>query len=136
MAKTETVDTAQPDEQRGERTYNTPSGHWFKVRDWRELRRGDKRAVLAAIQPGSFTQEYDITNGLLALLVTNWSYDLLPLPKVAAGSLDLLPPEDDAVFTEAVVAARRALFPPKAATDAQQAEQEADPTSPTGGSGE
>ena len=132
MAKTDsTVVDEQPDEQLGERTYHTPSGHRFKVRDWRELRRGDKRAVLAAIKGDSaFTQQYDIANGLLALLITWWDYEL-PLPKVSTESLDWVPPEDDATFAEAVGPANRALFPPRATTPAEQAKQEADPTSPT-----
>lgn len=131
MAKPETIVSEQPTERSGEITYNTPSNNWFTVRDWHQLGRGAKREVLAAIKGDSaFTQGYDITNGILAVLITNWSYKL-PLPKVAIGSLDIVPPEDDAVFTEAAAPARRVLFPATPSTPEEQARQEADPTSPT-----
>lgn len=115
-------------------TQAMPSGNTVTVRDWHELRRGDKRTVQAAIQPGNgLTSNYDLTDGLATLLVTAWSYPGLPIPKVTAGSLALLPPEDDAALVELVAPARRALFPTPAETKEEQARQGADPQSPTTG---
>ena len=120
----------------GPRTVNLPSGNWITLRDWRELTRADKRVVFAEIKGGpGQTSGYDLTNGLLKLLITNWSYGP-PIPSAAAPDLDVqpldaLPWGDDPALDAALAPVRRALFPPTPSTPAQQAAAEADPTSPT-----
>ncbi len=68
----------------------------------------------------------DMVNGLLRVLVIDWSYDL-PIPSLSPGSLDLLPLEDDDALTEAIEPIRLMLFPTK--TD--PIKDEKDPASPT-----
>lgn len=118
-------------------TVRTPSDNWITLRDWHELTRGDKRTVFSAIKPSDGTTSgYDLDNGLLTVLVTNWSYDV-PLPTRDAGALDQLPWGDDKALRDAVTAAKRALFPPALPSTPEEVRaQEADPTSPTTGAGD
>lgn len=110
--------------------YPMPSGAWIELRDWRELRRGDKKRALGGVTDMDrvVAAGYEMADGLLILLVTNWSYEL-PLPSVSPAALDLLPLEDDQALLDLVQPVIRALFPPKADGAGAQA---ADATSPTG----
>jgi hypothetical protein len=65
-------------------------------------------------------------NGLLQVLVMDWSYSL-PLPGESPQSLELLPLEDDDALSEAIEPIRKMLFPekPNPVADAK------DPASPT-----
>ncbi|MCX5209819.1 hypothetical protein OG689_11035 [Kitasatospora sp. NBC_00240] len=107
-----------------------PSGNWIELRDWRDLRRGDKKRALSAVSDIDrvISAGYEMADGLLTLLVTNWSYEL-PLPSASPQSLELLPLEDDAAVMEIVQPVIRALFPPKA--DPADGAQQSDPASPT-----
>jgi hypothetical protein len=125
--------TEQPEIPPDGATVNLPSGAWVKLRDWRQLNRGDKRTVLAHIDPDMFG--FDLNTGLLALLIDNWSYTL-PKPSSDPATLLAIPWADDAVLAAALTTVRRALFPPQPATAEQQQVQEQDPTSPTTGAGE
>lgn len=111
--------------------HSMPSGNWIELRDWRELRRGDKQRALSAVTDFDhvIAAGYAMANGLLTLLITNWSYQL-PIPSQSPQSLELLPLEDDDPIMELVQPVIRALFPPKA--DAADPAQQADPASPTG----
>jgi hypothetical protein len=110
-----------------------PSGAWIELRDWRELRRGDKQDVMAGISDPEqlMSMMFQVTNGLLALLITNWSYEY-PIPAKAPESLRLLPLSDDDALTALVQPAIRALFPGKAdPADEGQRKDEASPTEPS-----
>lgn len=107
-----------------------PSGNWVELRDWRELRRGDKKKAIAAVTDTgkAAAAGYEVADGLLTLLITNWSYQL-PLPSQSPESLDLLPMEDDEPLMNMIMPVIRSLFPAKA--DGSDPAQVGDPASPT-----
>lgn len=108
-----------------------PSGAWIQLRDPHTLRRGDKQKVLRAVQDvdNDMGSGLDLINGLLRVLVIDWSY-ALPLPGESPDSLDLLPIEDDDPITEAIEPIRKMLFPEKP-DPAKDAKDPASPTEPS-----
>jgi hypothetical protein len=107
-----------------------PSGNWIELRDWHDLRRGDKKRAMSAITDTTrlIATTYEMTDALLALLVTNWSYQL-PIPSVSPQSIDLLPIEDDDALLKLVEPAMAGLNGTK--PDGDDPAQAADPASPT-----
>ncbi|MEV6833475.1 hypothetical protein AB0N17_02920 [Streptomyces sp. NPDC051133] len=105
-----------------------PSGAWIQLKDPNTLRRGDRQSVLRAIRDPEETMGagLDMINGLLRVLVIDWSYSL-PIPSESPGSLDLLPLEDDDAITEAIEPIRLKLFPNKP----DPVKDATDPASPT-----
>ncbi|MEU8968168.1 hypothetical protein AB0D11_02635 [Streptomyces monashensis] len=110
-----------------------PSGAWIQLKDPHTLRRGDRQAVLRAVQDPESTMAagLDMVNGLLKVLVIDWSYSL-PIPSESPGSLDLLPLEDDDALTEAIEPIRKMLFPEKP-DPVKDAKDPASPTEPSAG---
>lgn len=108
-----------------------PSGGWVQLRDPKTLRRGDKQRAMRAIKDsegGDVSASLDLLNGLLTVLIMDWSY-AMPVPSEAAGSLDLIPLEDDEALNEAIEEARAILFPNK--PDPKDAKDPASPTEPS-----
>ncbi|MFE5140306.1 hypothetical protein ACFRDV_21960 [Streptomyces fagopyri] len=112
---------------------NLPSGAWVELRDPNELRRGDKKRALKMVPISedldlSLGTQADMADGVLAVMIAAWSYDL-PLP-VTPASLDHLPMEDGNALEELapIKAAHKLLFPD---APAKTPEQVADPMSPT-----
>lgn len=108
-----------------------PSGAWIQLRDPKTLLRGDKQRVLRAMKDtddSQVGQALDLINGLLTVLIIDWSY-ALPIPSVQFASLDLLPTDDDDALSEAVEPARALLFPDK--PDPKDAKNPASPTEPS-----
>ncbi|MFG3287256.1 hypothetical protein ACGF3G_00330 [Streptomyces sp. NPDC048179] len=107
-----------------------PSGAWVQFRDPHTLRRGDKQKAMRAVQDdgGDLSQALDLINGLLRVLIIDWSYEF-PIPDVTPASLDLIPLEDDDALSEAVEESRKLLFPAK--PDAKDATDPASPTAPS-----
>jgi hypothetical protein len=106
-----------------------PSGAWVELRDPATLLRGDKKKIMRGISDieNPMATGYDLTDGLLQVLVVAWSYEL-PLPSVSPGSLELLPLGDDEKLMEITEAGRDLVFPGKAEPTAEQVK---DPSSPT-----
>lgn len=100
-----------------ERTIALPSGHHVTLAAWGNLTRGDKRRVLELCpkRPDGETTGFDLTTGLLTLLIAHWTFDL-PLPSVAGDALDRLSWGDDGVLQQAIASAKAALFPAAAET--------------------
>lgn len=115
-----------------------PSGAWVQLRDAKTLRRGDKKKALKMVPVDenasmSLAMPHEMADGVLAVLVIDWSYPL-PLPSESVESLDLLPIEDDEALKKAVAAAQKLLFPEMPdATDAKQRQDPASPTEPSAG---
>ncbi|GAA2732326.1 hypothetical protein [Streptomyces nogalater] len=108
-----------------------PSGAWVQLRDPHTLRRGDKQKALRAVhdtEGGDVGAALDLINGLLAVLIIDWSYPF-PIPSEMPASLDLVPLEDDDALSEAVEPARQLLFPGK--PDPKDAKDPASPTEPS-----
>jgi hypothetical protein len=108
-----------------------PSGAWVQLRDPQTLRRGDKQKALRAVndtEGGDVGAALDLINGLLAVLIIDWSYPF-PVPSETPASLDLVPLEDDDALSEAVEPARVLLFPGK--PDPKDAKDSASPTEPS-----
>jgi hypothetical protein len=109
-----------------------PSGGWVQLRDPHTLRRGDKQKAMRAVHDtdaGDVAQALDLINGLLAVLIIDWSYPF-PIPSETPGSLDLVPLEDDEALSEAVEPARVLLFPSKP-DPVKDAKDAASPTEPS-----
>ncbi|MEV0090468.1 hypothetical protein [Streptomyces sp. NPDC050738] len=106
-----------------------PSGAWVELRDPATMLRGDKKKVMRGISDieNPMATGYDLTDGLLQVLVVAWSYEL-PLPSVSPESLELLPLNDDERLMEITEAARDLIFPKKSEPTPEQV---ADPASPT-----
>ncbi|MFF1284305.1 hypothetical protein ACFVY4_26635 [Streptomyces sp. NPDC058299] len=107
-----------------------PSGAWVQLRDPATLRRGDKQKAMRAVQDegGDLSQALDLINGLLQVLIIDWSYPF-PVPGETPASLDLVPLEDDDALSEAIEPARQMLFPSK--PDPKDAKDAASPTEPS-----
>jgi len=107
-----------------------PSGAWVQLRDPHTLRRGDRQKVLRQVQDteNDMAMGLDMINGLLRVLVIDWSYDL-PLPDKSPESLDLLPLEDDDALSEAIEPIRKLIFPEK--PDPKDVKDPASPTEPS-----
>lgn len=106
-----------------------PSGAWVQLRDQHTLRRGDKQKAMRAIKDvegGDVAAGLDLINGLLQVLVIDWSYPF-PIPSQSPDSLDLIPLEDDDPLSEAIEPIRAALFP----TQPDPVKDAKDPASPT-----
>ena len=88
-----------------------PSGATVKLRDPKTLLMKDRNKVLAtAGAEEGLMQAVALQNGLISVMVVEWSLDLIP-PNVRIASLDELSPNDyDALATEAALA-QDYLFP-------------------------
>ena len=110
-----------------------PSGNWIQLRDAKTLRRGDKKRAISMVTDTDKVVQmaYEMTDGLLAVLVMDWSYEL-PLPGTSLESLDLLPIEDDDALMKAIEPARLLVFPDQPnPADPKQVEDPASPTVPS-----
>lgn len=112
-----------------------PSGNWIELRDWRELRRGDKKKALSQVVDldRQIEATYAVADQFLALLITNWSYPGLQIPSADLNALDQVPFGDDQALMAAVQPAMRALMPAKAEPTEEQLEDAASPTGPSAG---
>lgn len=109
-----------------------PSGAWIQLRDATTLRRGDKKKAMSSVTNAERVMQmaYEMTDGLLQVLIMNWSYPL-PIPSESPDSLNLLPIEDDEALMEAIEPARRMIFPEK--PDPKDIKDEGSPTEPSVG---
>jgi len=108
------------------KTITLPSGNTVTLRDPSELRVKDRNKVLAAAQgQEGLLQTMSMLDGLMAVLISAWSFDLI-IPSVVITSLGELTMADyDAIAAE-VATAQNSLFPALAETP----ETEANPDSP------
>lgn len=114
--------------------HRLPSGAWVQFKDPHTLRRGDKHRALRAVRDtegGDVAAGLDLINGLLQVLIIDWSYEF-PIPSESPDSLDLLPLQDDDALSEAVEPIRNMLFPSKP-DPVKDAKDPASPTEPSAG---
>ena len=111
-----------------ERKVELTNGAWAVFKDPKELRVRDRKNVLRnASNAEGLMQGLSIIDGLIAILVKEWSFEL-PIPSVRVAVLeDLEIPDYDILATEAGKA-QEVLFPSFADTD----ENKKNPDSPFG----
>lgn len=105
-----------------------PSGGWAVFKDASTLRVKDRKKVLknASAEEG-LMQALSIVDGLIAVLVEEWSFDML-IPALKIVNLEELTMADYDALADEAGKAQKMLFPALAKTE----ETEADPESPFG----
>lgn len=88
-----------------------PSGATVKLRDPATLLIKDRNKVLAvANEQEGMMQAIALQNGLIAVMVVEWSFDLIP-PSIKITSLDEMTPLDYQALSEEALTAQDYLFP-------------------------
>ena len=101
-----------------------PSGATVTLKDPQNLRVKDRKRVLksAETEGGDLSRALALGDALIAMLVEDWSFDLL-IPAVKIDNLDELEMKDYDALVEETKDAQKYLFPNLSETD----ENEADP---------
>ena len=103
-----------------------PSGGWVTFKDPSTLRVKDRKKVLRnASGEEGLMQALSLVDGLIAILVEEWSFEF-PIPSVKISVLDELQMPDYDVMAEEAGKAQKMLFPQLAKTELS----ESDPESP------
>jgi hypothetical protein len=110
---------------------NLPSGATATLRDPRTLKQKDRQKVLLSInsESSNVATAVSFTDSAIAVLIEEWSFDLIP-PAVKVESLGELSIADYDALAEAANEAIQFLFPQLR----QTAETEADPKATTANS--
>ena len=107
-----------------------PSGATVTLRDPKELRVKDRTKIYAnANNQEGILQALSLTDGLIAAIVVEWSFDLIP-PAVKIDSLGELTMADYDMLAEYALKAQEIIFPSLSKT----LENEADPKASTANS--
>jgi hypothetical protein len=107
-----------------------PSGGWAVLKDASTLKVKDRNKVLkSANDQTGLMQALSIVDGLIAMLVTEWSF-ADPIPAIKITSLHELTMSDYDTLADVAGEAQKVLFPKLAKTE----ETEADADSPFGDS--
>jgi hypothetical protein len=107
-----------------------PSGATVTLRDPQELRVKDRTKIYSnANGQEGIMQALSLTDGLIASLIVEWSFDLIP-PAIKIDSLGELTMADYDTLAEYAGKAQDVIFPNLAKT----LENEADPKAPTANS--
>lgn len=95
-----------------------PSGATAKLKDPKTLKVKDRKKVLrtSEVEGGDLSKAMALSDALIAMLVEEWSFDLL-IPAVKIESLDELDMADYDALVEHTKEAQEALFPSLAKTD-------------------
>jgi hypothetical protein len=108
-----------------------PSGATVTLKDPSLLRVKDRKRILktADVEGGDLSKALALGDALLAMLITDWSFDLL-IPSVKLDSIDELEMADYDFLIEETRYAQKSLFPSLAET----VENEKDPKADTANS--
>ena len=108
-----------------------PSGATVTLKDPSSLRVKDRKRVLksAEVEGGDLSRALALGDALIAMLVEDWSFDLL-IPSVKIDNLDELEMKDYDALVDETKDAQKFLFPNLAETP----ETEADPKALSGNS--
>jgi hypothetical protein len=89
-----------------------PSGATVTLKDPRELRVKDRKRVLktADVEGGDLTRALALGDALIAMLIEDWSLDLL-IPSLKIDNLDELEMKDYDALVDATKDAQKFLFP-------------------------
>ena len=105
-----------------------PSGATVTLKDPRLLRVKDRKRVLktADVEGGDLTRALALGDALIAMLIEDWSLDLL-IPALKIENLDELEMKDYDALVDATKDAQQYLFP----SLGESVENEKDPKAPT-----
>jgi hypothetical protein len=106
-----------------------PSGATVTFKDPNSLRIKDRKKVMRVTdeaEGGDLSKAMALTDALLAMLIEDWSFDLI-IPSVKVDTLGELTMEDYDFLVEETKDAQKSLFPKLGQTE----ETEADPKAPT-----
>lgn len=105
-----------------------PSGATVTLKDPALLRVKDRKRVLktADVEGGDLTRALALGDALIAMLIEDWSLDLL-IPSIKIDNLDELEMKDYDALVDATKDAQKFLFPSLGET----IENESDPKAPT-----
>lgn len=93
------------------REITLPSGNTVKLRDPKTLLMKDRNKVVeVANKQENLMQAIAVANGLIAVMVVEWSFDLIP-PSIRIASLEELTPKDYDFLAKEVDEAADFLFP-------------------------
>jgi hypothetical protein len=108
-----------------------PSGATVTLKDASLLRVKDRKRVLksAEAEGGDLTKALALGDALIAMLVEEWSFDML-IPSIKIENLDELEMSDYDFLVEETKDAQKYLFPTLSETE----QNEADPKAPTANS--
>jgi hypothetical protein len=102
-----------------------PSGATVKLRDAESLLIKDRNKVMSiANNEEGAMMTIALQNGLMAVMVVEWSFDLIP-PNIRLASLEELTPKDYDALLEAVVHAQDFLFPSITGTEVNEQDPKA-----------
>jgi hypothetical protein len=103
-----------------------PSGATVKLKDPSLLRVKDRKKVMKSSdnQEGDMSKALALGDTIIAMLVEEWSFDLI-IPSVKIETLDELEIADYDALVEATADAQKALFPSLAKSDANEADPKA-----------
>ena len=88
-----------------------PSGATATIKDPKTLLMKDRNKVLnSANEQEGLMQAVSLQNGLIAVMVEDWSFDLIP-PSVKITSLEELTPSDYEALSAEALTAQAYLFP-------------------------
>jgi hypothetical protein len=109
-------------------TIKLPSGNTVVLKDLSTLKVGDRKRVIKATdkQEGDLSKAMALGDALIAMMIEEWSFDLI-LPSIRLETLDELSMADYDALTEATKDVQNSLFP--SLTDSPA--NEADPKAPT-----
>lgn len=111
-----------------ENTLKLPSGGWAKFKDASTLRVKDRKKVLKnANNQEGLLQAMSLVDGLIAILVEEWSFEM-PIPSIRLAALEELTMADYDALAEEASKAQKILFPRLSETE----ESKADVDSPFG----
>ena len=107
-------------------TIKLPSGNTVVLKDLSTLKVGDRKRVIKATdkQEGDLSKAMALGDSLIAMMIEEWSFDLI-LPSVRLETLDELSMADYDALTEATKDVQNALFPSLADTPANEADPKA-----------
>ena len=104
-----------------------PSGATVTLKDPSTLKIRDRKKIIKASESesGEMSKAVALGDAILAMMIEDWSFDLL-IPSIKIDSIDDLEPADYDALVKATEDASTYLFPKLQDTD----ENKADPTSP------
>jgi hypothetical protein len=103
-----------------------PSGATVKLKDPSLLRVKDRKKVMKAgdSESGDLAKALALGDAIIAMLVEEWSFDLI-IPSVKIDSLDELEVTDYDALVEATQDAQKVLFPSLSKSEANEADPKA-----------